>query len=132
VDTDRGLLVPVIRNADKKGIMEIENEIQTLAERALSGTSLPDDLSGGTFTITNLGAFGIEAFTPIINPPEAAILGIGAILPKVIVINDQIKSQNCLMLSLSHDHRILDGAPAARFLQRLAELISRPLELFGL
>ncbi len=129
VDTDRGLLVPVIRNADQKGLRDFGAEFRTLVERARTGKSLPDDLSGGTFTITNLGMYDIDAFTPIINLPEAAILGVGRILPKPVVYEDQIVARQMWTLSLTFDHRLVDGAPAARFLQRIKQLVENPFLL---
>lgn len=125
VDTERGLLVPVIRDANKKSILNLNTELLVLTERALQGKSLPDDLSGGTFTITNLGAYEIDAFTPIINPPECAILGIGRIHEKPVGVNGQIILRSMLSLSLAFDHRLVDGAPAARFLQRIKQRIER-------
>jgi pyruvate dehydrogenase E2 component (dihydrolipoamide acetyltransferase) len=129
VDTDRGLLVPVVRNADQKGLRDFGAEFRTLVERARIGRSLPDDLSGGTFTITNLGMYDIDAFTPIINLPEAAILGVGRILPKPVVYEDQIVARQMWTLSLTFDHRLVDGAPAARFLQRVKQLVENPFLL---
>ena len=90
---------------------------------------MPDDLSGGTFTITNLGMYGIDAFTPIINQPQAAILGVGRIVNKPVGLNGELVLRDRLTLSLSFDHRIVDGAPAARFLQRIGQLVERPLAL---
>jgi pyruvate dehydrogenase E2 component (dihydrolipoamide acetyltransferase) len=129
VDTERGLLVPVIRNADQKGLRGFGAEFRNLVERARTGKSLPDDLSGGTFTITNLGMYDIDAFTPIINLPEAAILGVGRILPKPVVHEDQIVARQMWTLSLTFDHRIVDGAPAARFLQRVKQFVENPFLL---
>jgi pyruvate dehydrogenase E2 component (dihydrolipoamide acetyltransferase) len=129
VDTERGLLVPVVRDAASKSLLEIQQALRGLAERALAGRSLPDDLVGGTFTITNLGMFEIDAFTPIINPPESAILGVGRIVNKPIGIDGQIVLRDMMALSLSFDHRLIDGAPAARFLQRVKQLIERPFML---
>jgi pyruvate dehydrogenase E2 component (dihydrolipoamide acetyltransferase) len=131
VDTDRGLLVPVIRNADQRGLQNFGTEFRALMERARSGRSLPDDLSGGTFTITNLGMYEIDAFTPIINLPEAAILGVGRILPKPVVRDGEIVARQMWTLSLAFDHRLVDGAPAARFLQRIKQLIENPYLLLG-
>ncbi|MFC2023535.1 dihydrolipoamide acetyltransferase family protein [Chloroflexota bacterium] len=131
VDTDRGLLVPVIRNADQKGLHALSAEFRTLVDRARSGKSLPDDLSGGTFTITNLGMYEIDAFTPIINLPEAAILGVGRIHSKPVVREDQVVVRKMWTLSLVIDHRLVDGAPAARFLQRIKELVENPLLLLS-
>jgi pyruvate dehydrogenase E2 component (dihydrolipoamide acetyltransferase) len=129
VDTDRGLLVPVVRDAGKKDLGQILVALSGLLERARTGRSLPDDLTGGTFTITNLGMFEIDAFTPIINPPESAILGVGRILSKPVGLEGQIVLRDMMTLSLSFDHRLVDGAPAARFLQRVKQLIERPFAL---
>lgn len=123
VDTARGLVVPVVRHADRKSIAQIQEELQALAERALAGQSTLDDLSGGTFTITNLGALGVEVFTPILNYPEVAILGVGRIVPKPVVYQGGLYIRDRLTLSLTFDHRLVDGAPAARFLQRVGSLI---------
>jgi pyruvate dehydrogenase E2 component (dihydrolipoamide acetyltransferase) len=129
VDTERGLLVPVIRCADQKGLRAFGTELRELVERARVGRSLPDDLSGGTFTITNLGMYEIDAFTPIINLPEAAILGVGRIQPKPVVRNGEVVARQMWSLSLAFDHRLVDGAPAARFLQRIKELVEIPFLL---
>jgi pyruvate dehydrogenase E2 component (dihydrolipoamide acetyltransferase) len=129
VDTDRGLLVPVIRDADKKGLRAFGAEFRSLMERARAGKSLPDDLTDGTFTITNLGMYDIDAFTPIINPPEAAILGAGRIQPKPVIHGGQIVARQMWTLSLTFDHRLVDGAPAARFLQRIKKVIECPVLL---
>jgi pyruvate dehydrogenase E2 component (dihydrolipoamide acetyltransferase) len=129
VDSERGLLVPVLRDADKKSLVDLDRELQSLGQRALDGKALPDELTGGTFTVTNLGIFGVDAFTPIINPPEAAILGVGRIAPRPFVEDRQLGIRETVTLSLSFDHRLVDGAPAARFLQRIGELIERPAVL---
>jgi pyruvate dehydrogenase E2 component (dihydrolipoamide acetyltransferase) len=97
-----------------------------LTERALSGKLLPDDLAGGTFTVTNLGMFGIDAFTPLINLPECAILGVGRIKPTPAVREGEICVRQMMVLSLTFDHRIVDGAPAARFLQQVRQLVQQP------
>jgi pyruvate dehydrogenase E2 component (dihydrolipoamide acetyltransferase) len=131
VDSERGLLVPVIRNADQKGLRAFGAEFRELVERAREGRSLPDDLSGGTFTITNLGMYDIDAFTPIINLPEAAILGVGRIQAKAVVRDDEIVARHMWSLSLVFDHRLVDGAPAARFLQRIKQLVENPFLLLG-
>jgi pyruvate dehydrogenase E2 component (dihydrolipoamide acetyltransferase) len=125
VDTERGLMVPVVHQANHKSLFEIDRELQALTQKAIEGTSLPDELSGGTFTITNLGAFEIDAFTPIINPPECAILGVGRIVSRPVGVDSQIVLREMLALSLSFDHRLVDGAPAARFLQRIKTLVER-------
>jgi len=129
VDTERGLLVPVLKQADCLNLVQASDQLNDLARRALAGKCGLEELTGGTFSITNLGAFGIDAFTPIINPPEAAILGIGRIAPRPFVIDRQLTVRDTVTLSLSFDHRLVDGAPAARFLQRIAQLIERPLIL---
>jgi len=131
VDTERGLLVPVIRDADQKGLRDFGAEFRTMVDRARVGKSLPDDLSGGTFTITNLGMHDVDAFTPIINLPEAAILGAGRIQPKAVVREGEIVARQMWTLSLVFDHRLVDGAPAARFLQRIKQLVENPYLLLG-
>jgi len=129
VDTERGLLVPVIRDAATRSLLQVQHTLAELVERALAGRSLPDDLSGGTFTITNLGMFEIDAFSPIINPPESAILGVGRIVNKPVGLEGQVVLRDMMTLSLSFDHRLIDGAPAARFLQRVKQLVERPFVL---
>ena len=128
-DTERGLIVPVVRNADAKSVWGIAEESRELVARARDGTITPDELHGGTFTITNLGTFGVDGFTPIINLPECAILGVGRIAAKPKVCDGQICIRSCATLSLTFDHRVVDGAPAARFLQRLAQLIEQPYRM---
>jgi pyruvate dehydrogenase E2 component (dihydrolipoamide acetyltransferase) len=129
VDTERGLLVPVVRDAAAMSLLQVQQTLGGLVERAQAGHSLPDDLSGGTFTITNLGMFEIDSFTPIINPPESAILGVGRIVAKPVAVDRQVVVRDMMTLSLSFDHRLVDGAPAARFLQRLKQLVERPFAL---
>jgi len=131
VDTDRGLLVPVVRDAPRLSLRQVQAQLQTLADRARAGRSLPDDLAGGTFTVTNLGMYEIDAFTPIINPPECAILGVGRIVARPVGLNGQVVLRDMLTLSLSFDHRLVDGGPAARFLQRVKQWIERPFALFA-
>jgi len=126
IDTERGLLVPVIRDADKKNLRQLSAEFRELVGRARAGKAMPDDLTGGTFTITNLGMHDVLAFTPIINLPEAAILGVGCITPKPVVREEQVVVRQMLLLSLVFDHRVVDGAPAARFLQHIKALIEEP------
>lgn len=126
VDSERGLLVPVIRNADQKDIFQIHTEFVSLVEAARYGRSSPDDLTGGTFTISNLGMYEIDAFAPIINLPEAAILGVGRIAQKPVAAGEQVVVQKRMTLSLVFDHRLVDGAPAARFLQQVKHLIEAP------
>ncbi|MCC7165008.1 MAG: 2-oxo acid dehydrogenase subunit E2 [Anaerolineae bacterium] len=127
-DTERGLLVPVVRDVHTKSVRQLASETRPLIERARAGKATGQELGGGTFTITNLGMFEIDAFTPIINLPECAILGVGRIVSKLIVIDGarEIAVRQMMYLSLTFDHRLVDGAPAARFLQRVKELITRP------
>jgi len=129
VDTEMGLLVPVLRDVDARAITELAVGSQALIERARARQLTAEELRGGTFTVTSLGAFGIEAFTPIINYPEVAILGVGRIQRQPVVVGDQIVARERVSLSLTFDHCALDGAPAARFLQTLVALLEHPLEL---
>ena len=126
VDTEGGLLVPVIHGAAALGLGQIAARSRELIGRAREGKLRPADMQGGTFTITNLGASGIDAFTPIINPPECAILGLGRIRRMPVMVGEQVVGRDQLTLSLTFDHRIVDGAPAARFLQFLGQLIENP------
>lgn len=119
VDTPRGLLVPTIFNADQKSLAEIAKESKELAAAAQSGSISPDLLSGATFTISNLGSLDIEVFTPIINPPQTGILGVDCVTDRIRVVNGQITAYPAMGISLTYDHRALDGAPASRFLKDL-------------
>lgn len=127
VALEEGLIVPVVKNSEQKSLGSISAELKQLVERSRTGKFTPDDLSGGTFTITNLGAFGIDIFDPIIVTGQAAILGVGRIADKPIVVKKEIVIRSMMNLCLSFDHRILDGAPAARFLQRIKELLENPV-----
>jgi pyruvate dehydrogenase E2 component (dihydrolipoamide acetyltransferase) len=131
VATQNGLVVPIIHNADKKSLKEIDNSIQELTEKARQGKLTKENLTGGTFTISNLGMLEVEFFTPIINPPEAAILGVGKITQKPVAIDEKIIVRPMMILSLSYDHRIIDGAPAAEFLRKAKTKIENALELEG-
>jgi pyruvate dehydrogenase E2 component (dihydrolipoamide acetyltransferase) len=131
VATEIGLVVPVIHNADRKSLKEIDTAIKELTEKARQGKLAKEELTGGTFTVTNLGMYGVEFFTPIINPPEAAILGVGKITEKPVVIEGKVEVKPTIMLSLSYDHRIVDGAPAAAFLMKVKEKIENTTELEG-
>ncbi|PWH19559.1 MAG: hypothetical protein DDG59_02700 [Anaerolineae bacterium] len=126
VDTERGLMVPVIRGAEKLSLRKFAETLRQLINAARQGTISPDDLQGGTFTITNLGNYDIDVFTPIINYPEIAILGIGRIANRVVPYNNEIAIRPMVILSLVFDHRLVDGAPAARFLQEIKRLIEDP------
>ncbi|MEM3731241.1 MAG: dihydrolipoamide acetyltransferase family protein [Candidatus Bathyarchaeia archaeon] len=123
VATEQGLIVPVIHNADKKTLKEIDETIKTLTEKARLGKLSKEELTGGTFTITNLGMYDVNFFTPIINPPEAAILGVGKISQKLVFVNGKVEAKPFIVLSLSYDHRIVDGAPAAQFLSKIKSVI---------
>ncbi len=129
VDTERGLVVPVVRDAHLKSIHAIATESARLIDEARRGLSVTEDLSGGTFTVTNLGMFEIDAFTPIVNLPESAILGIGRIVARPVVRDEEPEAvviHKMMALSLTFDHRVVDGGPAARFLQRCKQSIERP------
>jgi pyruvate dehydrogenase E2 component (dihydrolipoamide acetyltransferase) len=125
VDTPRGLMVPVIRNADLLSLREISAETKRLAAACIAGNISPDELSGGTFTVSNLGAFGVESFTPVLNAPQVAILGVDAIMPRAAAgPNGTVVLEQRLGLSLTVDHQIVDGAPAARLLKAFADAIA--------
>lgn len=130
VAVDSGLIVPVIRDADQKSLLEIAQTARRLAERARQNQLTRDEVTGGTFTITNLGTHGVEAFTPIINWPECAILGVGQVVERAVVRDGQIVARPTMWLSLTFDHRIVDGAPAALFLRRIRQLLESPYLLF--
>ena len=129
VDTERGLVVPVIRNADTKSIRDIAADVATLAEKARAGKLTPDEMRGGTFTITNLGGIGGTSFTPIVNYPEVAILGLSKSTLQPVVKDGAIVARLMMPLSLTYDHRVIDGADGARFTTRLAQLFSDPIRL---
>ncbi len=126
IDTPDGLLAPVVRHTDRLTLIEIAGQTRQLIQLARTGQLKQEHLTGGTFTVTNLGMFGIDAFTPILNLPQASILGIGRIIEEPVVRDGRLKVGLTLTLSLTFDHRILDGAPAARFLQAIATAIANP------
>ena len=126
VALDNGLVVPNIVDADKKSLQEISAEVKELAKLAREGKLPPEKLRGGTFTITNLGMYGIESFSPIINQPEVAILGVNTMEDKVVVRNGEICIRPIMNLSLTADHRVVDGSVAAQFLQRVKSLMEKP------
>ena len=128
-DTDNGLMVPVIRDADKKSMRDLAADVTSLAEKARTGKLAIDDMRGGTFTITNLGGIGGTSFTPIVNYPEVAILGMSRSALQPMIRDSQIVPRLMLPLSLTYDHRVIDGADGARFTTRLAQLFSDPLRL---
>jgi pyruvate dehydrogenase E2 component (dihydrolipoamide acetyltransferase) len=124
-----GLIVPVVRDADKKTIQEIGQEVRRLAQGARENTLTVDEVMGSTFTITNLGAYGVDGFTPIINSPEAAIMGVGRIVERVVIHEEQIARRKMMVLSLTIDHRLIDGATGAEFMRSLREIIENPYRL---
>jgi pyruvate dehydrogenase E2 component (dihydrolipoamide acetyltransferase) len=129
VDTDRGLIVPVLRDVQAKSLRQIARESAVLVEKTRNGSVSYADLQGATFTITNLGMFGIDAFTPIIDLPQCAILGVGRIVAKQVVLDfetERVAIRQRMVLSLTFDHRLIDGAQAARFLQRVMKLVENP------
>jgi pyruvate dehydrogenase E2 component (dihydrolipoamide acetyltransferase) len=129
VAVEEGLLVPVIHQADQLGLNEIAGRRKELVAKAQSGKLSLDDMSGGTFTISNLGMYGVDAFSAIVNPPQAAILALGRIADRVVPVNGQPTVQPMLTMTLSCDHRVVDGARGAEFLQTLIELVEEPLRL---
>lgn len=124
-----GLVVPVVKNANQMGLAAITKECKSLGALAREGKLLPEQMKEGTFTISNLGMYAVDAFTPIINQPEAAILGVGRIVEKPVSFNGEIALRSMLSLSLSFDHRIIDGAPAAAFLTELKDVLENPFKL---
>jgi pyruvate dehydrogenase E2 component (dihydrolipoamide acetyltransferase) len=128
---DDGLVVPVVRNADCKPLSTIANEVAVFVQRARGGKLIMAEITGGSFTVTNLGSFGIDAFTPILNPPEAAILGVGRIVERLTRRDSDLVWRQAMVLSLTVDHRAVDGAPAAAFLQSLRELLEQPEPIFA-
>lgn len=124
-----GLIVPVIRDADRKSLREIAAEARVLAERARAGKLAPQEFTGGTFTISNLGMFGVDHFTAVINPPEAAILAVGAATEEPVIRDGQLAGRPTIKLTLSIDHRVLDGATAAAFLRDLKDTLQEPLRI---
>jgi pyruvate dehydrogenase E2 component (dihydrolipoamide acetyltransferase) len=131
VASEAGLLVVVVRDADTKPLAQVNADLAGLVAKSRQGGLGPDELSGSTFTITNLGGYGVEAFTPLVNPPETAILGIGRIAKRPAVVDGQIVPRDLMYLSLAFDHRVVDGAPAAQFLQRVKECLEAPYVLLA-
>jgi len=129
VEVPEGLIVPVVRDADKKTLAQIARSTKQLIDGARDGKLSSSELTGGTFTITNLGPYGVDVFTPLINPPETAILGVGKIADKPMASDGKIEIRPMMYLSLSFDHRVIDGALAARFLQRIKQILEHPSSL---
>lgn len=126
VALDEGLIVPVVQGCERLGLVALSRQIRDLAERARQGRLAPAELEGGTITLTNLGTEGIDAFTPILNPPQVAILGVGRIREVPVLQGDQWVPRAMITLSLTIDHRVVDGVPGARYLRRVADLLARP------
>jgi len=121
IATANGLVVPVIRNADQKTLKDIDVAVLELTEKAQLAKLSREEVTGGTFTVTNLGMYGVDFFIPIINPPEAAILAVGRIAEKPASVDGKVEVKPVMMLSLSYDHRVIDGAPAAEFLRKIKD-----------
>ncbi|MEU4660121.1 dihydrolipoamide acetyltransferase family protein, partial [Streptomyces sp. NPDC023723] len=130
--TERGLVVPVVKDADRRTLPELSAEISRLTAAAREGRLTPAELSGGTFTLNNYGVFGVDGSTPIINHPEAAMLGVGRILPRPWVVDGELTVRRLCQLSLSFDHRVCDGGTAGGFLRQVADLVERPVSLLRL
>ena len=129
INTPDGLVAPIIPQTNKRSILEISRGIRDLTERAIQNKLAVTDLTGGTFTVTNLGGFGVDLFAPVINPPQCAILGFGRTSEKPVIIEKQVQVASVTTLSLVFDHRIVDGVPAAQYLQRIKELLEDPKKL---
>ncbi|MGH3193404.1 MAG: dihydrolipoamide acetyltransferase family protein, partial [Streptosporangiaceae bacterium] len=129
VAVDDGLIVPVIRDADRRTLGEISAEARALAERARAGKLVPEEFTGGTFTISNLGMLGVDSFTAVINPPEAAILAVGALAEEAVIRDGQLAGRMTMRITLTSDHRVLDGAIAAAFLGDLRDILQEPLRI---
>jgi pyruvate dehydrogenase E2 component (dihydrolipoamide acetyltransferase) len=131
-DTDRGLVVPVVRDVDAKGIGRIADDVARLVAAARDGSIGPDDLTGATITVTNVGTFGAESGTPIIDPPQGAILAVGLIEPRALVVNGAVEARPACTLALTFDHRLMDGAQAGRALRDVRDLLQDPSRLEAL
>src|SRR5205085_179487 len=129
VSTPEGLITPVVRNADRKSVRQIGDDVRALAEKAKNRKLAPNDYQGSTFTISNLGAWGIEEFTAIINPPNSAILAIGAAEARGVVVDRNVVVRDRMKVTMSCDHRVIDGAAGADFLKTLRQYIEQPLRL---
>ena len=130
VATENGLITPVIRAAELKSLIEISTEVRELADRARARKLKPEEYTGATFSISNLGMFGIEEFTAVINPPEGAILAVGAMQPKPVVHDAEISIRQTMRVTMSCDHRVIDGAIGAKFLQTFKQIMENPVYLF--
>ena len=126
VSAPKGLMVPVVRNAEQMSLAEIEREIKRLAIKARDGKITPDEMTGGTFTITNGGVFGSMLSTPIINPPQSAILGMHNIIQRPVAINGEVVIRPIMYVALSYDHRVIDGKESVSFLVKVKEMLENP------
>jgi pyruvate dehydrogenase E2 component (dihydrolipoamide acetyltransferase) len=129
VATDNGLITPIIRAAESKSIVEINSEIGGLADRARARKLTPEEYTGATFSVSNLGMYGVDEFTAVINPPEGAILAVGAMAPKPVVRNNEVTIAQTMRVTMSCDHRVIDGAVGAQFLQSFKQAMENPLRL---
>jgi len=129
VALEQGLVTPVLPDCDKKSLAQIAREAKELVERARTGRMRQEDLTPGTFTISNLGMFDVDDFVAVINPPEAAVLAVGSVIPRPVVVGGEVKVADRMRVTLSADHRVIDGAVAARFLQRFKLFLEQPLHL---
>ncbi len=131
VAIDEGLITPVVRSADRKSVGQISREVRELAERARARKLAPEEYTGATFSVSNLGMFGIDEFTAVINPPEAAIIAVGAAQPKPVVRDGEVVVRQIMRVTMSCDHRVIDGATGAKFLQTLKKILENPLLLMA-
>ena len=129
VAIEDGLITPVVRAANQKSLSEIAAEVREMAERARSRKLRPEEYMGATFSISNLGMFGIDEFTAVINPPEGAILAVGAVTPRAVVREGEVVVRQMMRVTMSCDHRVIDGATGAKFLQTLKRILENPLYL---
>lgn len=132
VATDAGLITPIIHSCQSKGLAKISTTLKELADRGREGKLLPQEYTGGTFTISNLGMFGVDSFTAIINPPHAAILAVGCVTDKIVASESEgeaWKSVKVMKVTMSNDHRVVDGAVGARFLQKFKGYMENPLNM---
>jgi pyruvate dehydrogenase E2 component (dihydrolipoamide acetyltransferase) len=130
VAREEGLIVPVLKGADRLTLGEVASQCSNLAERARQGKLTPDDVAGGTFTVSNLGMFGVEQFNPIINPPESAILAVGTVATEPVVVEEEIAIRQRMRITLAVDHRVADGGLAGQFLADLKSTLEEPGPFF--
>ena len=131
VSLEEGLIVPNVANADTYGLEELKAHVRELAGRARKGGLTMDELQGGTFTISNVSMMGVDGFTPIINPPQTGILGVGRVIDKPAAFQGQIALRKMMTLSLTFNHMVTDGGPAMQFLRCLADMLEKPVRMLG-